>query len=170
MPEGQADDAAPTRPATVSAYDKALRILNAAGQTRVGLSRRLLRAGYEEADIEQACVQLEAHGYLDDRGFAASRLRRRVQQGRGARLIAAELRQKGVSPEVIDGVLADRDEEAEVERAMDLAARLVARKADEPPAQRRDHVMAALVRRGYPAGLARRALEQANRVEAEAGS
>ena len=161
MPAEQRQAAGPTG----SAYDKGIRILNAAGQTRAGLVRRLSRAGYEEAEVRQACDQLEAHGYLDDRNFAASRLRRRQQQGRGARLIAAELRQKGVSPEVIDEVLSERDEEAEIARAMELAAKLVARRADEPPARRRDHVMAALVRRGYPAGLARRALEAANRVE-----
>jgi regulatory protein len=160
---GRENGAAPAVP-QVSAYEKALRILNAAAQSRSGLSRRLLRAGYDEAEVEAACDELESHGYVDDRGFAASRLRRRVQQGRGARLIAAELRHKGVRPEVIDEVLGERDEEVEVERAMELAARLVARKADEAPAQRRNHVLAALVRRGYPPGLARRALEQANRV------
>jgi regulatory protein len=145
----------------IGAYEKGLRILNAAGQTRAGLARRLARAGYEEAEVMEACNQLEAHGYLDDRGFAASRLRRRQAQGRGARLIAAELRQKGVPPEVIDEALAGRDEEIEVARAMELAAKLVARRAGEPPGQRRDHVLAALVRRGYPPGVARRALQRA---------
>ncbi|HEV3233922.1 MAG TPA: RecX family transcriptional regulator [Candidatus Dormibacteraeota bacterium] len=163
MTGGGEPEAAPGGTPAVNAYEKGLRILNAAGQTRLGLARRLSRAGYGETEVEEACAQLEAHGYLDDRGFAASRLRRRQQQGRGARLIAAELRQKGVSPDVIDDVLADRDEEAEVERAMELAVRMVARRASEPPAKRRDHVMAALVRRGYPASVARRALEAANR-------
>lgn len=151
--------------AAVSAYEKALRILTAAGQTRAGMARRLERAGYDADEIEDACAQLQALGYLDDRSFAASRVRRRQQQGRGARLIAAELRQKGVSPDVIDDALAGRDEQVEVRRAGELAIRLAARRAAEPPAQRRDHVLAALVRRGYPIGIARQAFELALRDE-----
>jgi regulatory protein len=147
---------------TGAAYDKALRILNAAGQTRSGLERRLARADLDPDTIADVVGRLQSAGYVDDTAFARSRLRRRQEQGRGARLIAAELRQKGISPEVIDEVLADRDEDVEVARAGELAVKLVARKAGESPAKRRDHVMAALVRRGYPAGVARRALELAN--------
>lgn len=145
-----------------AAYDKAIRVLNAAGQTKAGLERRLARAGFEPEAITGAVTRLQSAGYVDDTAFARSRLRRRQEQGRGARLIAAELRQKGIAPEVIDEVLGDRDEDVEVARARELAVKLVARKAGESPAKRRDHVMAALVRRGYPAGVARQALELAN--------
>jgi regulatory protein len=127
----------------------------------------LERAGYLAEEIEEACARLEADGYLDDMAFATSRLRRRQEQGRGARVIAAELRQKGVAPEVIDTVLAERDEDVEVARAQVLAAKLVRQRAGEPPAQRRDHVLGALLRRGYTHWVARRALEIANRGEAE---
>ena len=125
------------------------------------MTRRLRRAGYEEREIADTCDQLESVGYMNDSAFAQSLMRRRAQQGRGARVIAAELRQKGVEPAIIDELLADRDQDAEQDRASELAAKLVERKSSESPAKMRDHVLGALVRRGYPHVVAREALNRA---------
>jgi len=128
-------------------------VLTAAGQTRAGLARRLARAGYTGRAVEEACRRLTDLGYLDDRRFAASRARRRLDQGRGVRLVAAELRQKGVEADVIDEVLGMVDPDDQLVRARALAEKLLG-------ARGRERTMAALVRRGYSPRIARRAVEE----------
>jgi regulatory protein len=143
------------------AVEKALRILNAAGQTRSGLARKLTRAGYARATVEAACDRLEAMGYVDDRAYAEAALRRRQQQGRGLKVIGAELRHKGIEPELIDELLGEVKTEDEVQRAAELAVKLLRRHQGEPATSRREKVMGTLMRRGYAPWVARKALEAA---------
>jgi regulatory protein len=139
--------------------EKALRVLNAAAQTRSGLARKLHRAGYGPVAVETACDRVEALGYVDDRAFAEAALRRRQQQGRGLKVIGAELRHKGIDPELIDEVLGEVNLEDEVQRAAELAVKLLQRHQGEPVVRRRERVLGTLVRRGYTPWVARKALE-----------
>ena len=141
-----------------AAYEKALRILKAAAQTRAGLGRRLSRAGYDDDTVAGVCARLVEVGYLDDRAYAESALSRRRRQGRGARLVASELRHKGIDPGVIQDLLGSVDETEELERATALAAQMLARRAAEEPRLRRERIMGTLARRGYSQGVARRAV------------
>jgi regulatory protein len=141
--------------------EKAIRILNGAAQTRSGLARKLRRAGYGPAAVETAGDRVEAMGYVDDRAYAEAALRRRQEQGRGVRVIGAELRHKGIDPELIDEVLGEVNAEDEVERAAELAVKLLQRHAGEPAVRRRERVLGTLVRRGYTPWVARKALETA---------
>jgi regulatory protein len=143
------------------AVEKALRVLNAAGQTRSGLARKLSRAGYAPASVEAACDRVEAMGYIDDRAYAEAALQRRQQQGRGLKVIAAELRHKGIAPELIDEVLQQVKPEDEVQKAVELAVKLLQRHRGEPAVRRREKVMGTLMRRGYAPWVARKALEAA---------
>lgn len=143
------------------ALEKALRILNAAGQTRSGLARKLSRAGYTAAAVDAACDRVEAMGYVDDRAYAEASLRRRQQQGRGLKVIAAELRHKGVDPDLIDDVLKDVKSEDEVQRAAELAVKLLQRHEGEPAVRAREKVMGTLMRRGYAPWVAKKAVEAA---------
>jgi regulatory protein len=150
------------------AVEKALRVLNAASQTRSGLSRRLGRAGYSPPTVSEACDRVEAMGYVDDRAYAEATLARRQRQGRGIKVIAAELRHKGIDTDLVDEILGDLSVDDEVSRAAELAAKLLRRHGDEPLVRQREHVMGGLVRRGYAPWVARRALDRASAVDAEA--
>ena len=97
---------------------------------------------------------------MNDRAFAAAAMRKRQQQGRGLKVIAAELRHKGIEPEIIDDLVAEVSTEDEVERASGLAVKLLQRHAEEPTVRRRERVMGALMRRGYAPWVARKALEK----------
>ena len=143
------------------AVEKALRVLNAAAQTRSGLARKLSRTGYSPAAVEAACDRVEAMGYVDDRAYAEAALRRRQQQGRGLKVIGAELRHKGIDSELIEELLGEVKSEDEVRRAAELAVKLLQRHAGEPAARQREKVMGTLMRRGYASWVARKALEAA---------
>src|SRR5579859_2504191 len=92
-----------------AAVEKAVRVLNAASQTRTGLSRKLHRDGYSDAAVEAACSRMEALGYVNDRAYADATIQKRQHQGRGVKVIAAELRHKGIDPEMIDEILGEVD-------------------------------------------------------------
>jgi regulatory protein len=109
--------------------------------------------------VETACDRVEALGYVDDRAFAEAALRRRQQQGRGLKVIGAELRHKGIDPELIDEVLGEVQLEDEVQRAAELAVTLLQRHQGEPVVRQRERVLGTLVRRGYTPWVARKALE-----------
>jgi regulatory protein len=144
------------------AVEKALRVLNAASQTRSGLSRKLRQAGYSAFAVDQACDRLETMGYVNDRAYAEATLSKRRRQGRGVKVISSELRHKGIDSELIDEILGELSVDDEIDRAAELAGKLLSRHGDEPWVRRREHVMGGLVRRGYPPWVAKRALEKAS--------
>jgi regulatory protein len=103
---------APREPRTESppdasaALDIAVRFLGTRPRTRWELERRLRRAGVEDA------AEL---GYLDDGAFARWWGEQRDRHSpRGRRMIEAELRQRGVPRDVLEGF---RDEHAAPERS-----------------------------------------------------
>jgi regulatory protein len=167
MPRTQRVDLDPADPANdvTAAVAKAIRVLNAASQTRSGLSRKLTRAGYSAPMVKEACDRLEAMGYVNDRAFVQDTISKRQRQGRGAKLIASELRHKGIDNELIDEILTRLKVEDEVERAAEVAAELLRRHHDEPLVRQREHVTDGLLRRGYAPWVARKALDNASELD-----
>lgn len=151
----------PSTPKDVeAAVDKAVRILNAAAQTRAGLERKLARAGFAPATVEAACDRVEAMGYVNDRAYAEATVNRRQEQGRGVRVIASELRQKGIDRALVDELMGKVSVEEQVDGATELARKLLLRNPDQP--RQREKVTGALMRRGYAPWVARKALERAS--------
>lgn len=109
------------------------------------LRLRLRRRGFEPEAVEAAITRLGELGYLDDRAFATFWIEnRRQHRPRSARLITAELRQKGVSTESID--LGDWDE---AEAARDAAERWLRGHRGGDPATRERRLGQFLSRRGF---------------------
>jgi regulatory protein len=130
----------------------------------VRIRSRLRRLGYTETATNSAVTRVVQLGYVNDAAFAASRLSRRMAGGRGRRLIAAELRQRGIGDEIIGDLLAGIDLDEELEHATEAARRLIHAHREDSPAHGRDLVLAALVRRGYTPGLARTAYRAATAI------
>ena len=133
-----------------AAYAEAVRRLARQPQSRAALALTLARLGYAEDAVRGALERVEADGYLDDREFAASLVRRRAQ-GRGHALIAQELRAKGI--EDPDAAAALAHVEPENERALNLGRALLARKRPANPEELRAIVAPRLSRRGFSSGL-----------------
>ncbi len=143
------------------ALQDALRLLNERPRSTAEVRERLIRRGYEAAQAEAVLSRLTALGLLDDRAFARVWVEnRQTFRPRGRSALAAELRQKGLPPEVIAEALAEATEEDESAQALALArerARAL-RGLDRPAFFRR--LQGYLARRGFPAEAVRRVVRQ----------
>ncbi|MFN2462381.1 MAG: regulatory protein RecX [Candidatus Dormibacteria bacterium] len=148
-----------------AAFEKAVRVLNAASQTRARLYAKLIRAGYSAEAAEGACARALALGYVNDGAYARSVVERRVQQGRGRAVISRELAHKGLDGETVFEAMVMVDPETEFASARELASRLNRRHAGVTPERRRQKVLAALARRGFSGGVSRAAFEACERAE-----
>jgi regulatory protein len=136
------------------AKDAALRLLAVRARSRRELERRLERRGFAERDIAAALDRLSEAGLVDDAAFAAAYAESRAGRGADSRVIAAELRERGVAPK-----LAERAAEAAVpvderaERCLEVASARLARMEGLAPEVRFRRLAAYLDRRGYPPDL-----------------
>jgi regulatory protein len=146
MPLGREKAAPAPATAIAVAYDQ----LAARDHSSLELRRKLARRGFDDAAIDAAVDELAAHGFVDDRRFAADYAEYRVRKGFGPLRIRAELRERGITDDVVAAVVADDDDrwrERLVEAAMGKFGR--------PPTDRRDMGRQArfLEQRGFPVSL-----------------
>jgi regulatory protein len=108
--------------------------------------------GYLEAAVDAALKRAEGDGYLNDREYAASLVRRRVR-GRGHALIAQELRAKGIDESAAAPALATVDAEVEAEQALALGRSLLAQRRPIDAQALTAYIGPRLSRRGFSSGL-----------------
>jgi regulatory protein len=150
---GDPDDA-PGDPETV-ARAICLRALTGTAKTRKQLAELLAKRGIPDDAATAVLDRFTEVGLIDDAAFARAWVNSR-QAGRGLarRALGAELRAKGVDPEVTAAAL----EEVDPQDEWDAARRLVARRLpsmqrlDRQTAERR--LVGMLARKGYGGGLA----------------
>jgi len=126
------------------------------------LARKLRERGWEgpvEPPLDALVERMARLGYVDDRAFASARAAALSRRGYGAGRVEAALRAAGIAPEDAAGareIAADGAWEA----ALRFAERrklgpFAAARADRPA---RAKALAAMLRAGHPARLARRIL------------
>lgn len=145
----------------------ALRILNGADQSSVGLHRRLVRRGFSVTTADQTVAAMASRGYIDDPALARAVAGRRLRDGYGRVRLAADLRHRGLQDEVIADVLTDVDPATEREGLRRAAQRLGGPRVGEDTAHHRARIGAALQRRGHPVGHILSILRELGSVEAE---
>jgi regulatory protein len=132
-----------------------LRALTGAPKTRQQLAELLATRGVPDEAAETVLDRFTEVGLIDDAAFARAWVNSR-QSGRGLarRALSAELRAKGVDPEVAAEAVAEVDDEDERAAARRLVERRAAamRRLDRATATRR--LMGMLARKGYSGGLA----------------
>ena len=134
------------------AYVEAIKRLARQPQSRAALRQRLLTLGYVDVAVDAALDRAEGDGYLNDREFAASLVRRRTK-GRGHALIAQELRAKGIDEAAAGPALAAVDAEVEAEQALALGRSLVANRRLADAEGLTAYIGPRLSRRGFSSGL-----------------
>jgi regulatory protein len=153
------------RPATVQSMRRALQ-------------QRARKKGVSLEDIgetiDDVVRRLVEVGLVDDRAFAASRVKRLERSGRSSRAIAAHLAAKGVSSDIARDALStrERDGDAELDAALVLAkkrrigpfARESETRVDDPIARRKE--LGIFARAGFDRAVAERAL-RLDRAEAD---
>jgi regulatory protein len=136
-----------------AAYAEAVKRLARQPQSRAALGEKLTRAGFVEEAVRVALDRAEADGYLNDREYAASLVRRRAPS-RGHALIAQELRARGIDDSAAEPALAQVDPDAELEGALSIGRRLLAQKQPADAEALVNYLAPRLARRGFTSGLA----------------
>jgi regulatory protein len=139
-----------------------LRALTGAPKTRQQLADLLVQRGVPDDAAETVLDRFVEVGLIDDAAFARAWVSSR-QAGRGLarRALSAELRAKGVEPEVAAeavGEVDDEDERAAARRLVERRMRAMHR-LDRATATRR--LMGMLARKGYNGGLAAAVIREA---------
>ncbi|MFF5171075.1 regulatory protein RecX [Micromonospora sp. NPDC000089] len=158
--EPEATPAAPRDEAEV-AREICLRQLAVRPRTRAELAGALAKKGISDEVSAQVLDRYDEVGIIDDAAFARAWVSSR-HNGRGLarRALANELRQRGVDGEVASEALGELDEETEAETARALVDRKLRTTRGEPDAVFR-RLVGMLARKGYPPGVAIRAVKDA---------
>lgn len=90
------------------AWNKAIQLLSRREYSFKELSQKLARSS-EGADIASVLNRLEEEGYLSDHRFCESFVRMRVGQGHGLIRIRFDLKQKGITSELLNRCLDELD-------------------------------------------------------------
>lgn len=149
-----------------SAFDAALRLLGTRARSVAEIRERLARRDFDEAEIENVIVRLQAHRVLDDREFAQEWVRSR-RGNRGAAALRQELARKGIDRELVDEVLDGLGGSQQLDEATVLAAKRIAAASPallgDPDGRRKleQRALAALARRGFDSETARDAVARA---------
>ena len=139
-----------------------LRLLSAAPRTRAQLADALRRRGVPEEAAATVLTRFAEVGLIDDAMFAQAWVETRHQgRGLGRRALSAELGRRGVDQADIDAAVARLTPETELATARALVDRKLASTAGQPAQARIRRLAGMLARRGYPPGVAYRAVREA---------
>ena len=139
-----------------------LRRLTRAPQSRAQLAQALAARNIPEPVAEAVLDRMTEVGLVNDAEFAAMFVRsRRTTRGLAPRVLAQELRRKGIDEELIraelDGI--DRDDDRALAEA--LVARRVPQMGNLAPEARSRRLVGMLLRKGFPPGMAFEVVRQA---------
>ncbi|MGC5017744.1 regulatory protein RecX [Micromonospora sp. DT47] len=156
-------EAAPTPPRDEAelAREICLRQLAVRPRTRAELAGALAKKGISDEVSAEVLDRYDEVGIIDDAAFARAWVSsRHAGRGLARRALANELRQRGVDGEVASEALGELDEETEAETARALVERKLRTTRGEPDAVFR-RLVGMLARKGYPPGVAIRAVKDA---------
>lgn len=150
----------PKPPSEERARELCLAAMERRMRSRYELRAILRRKRIPEEMGEPVLDRLTEVGLINDEEFARLFVTERQRsRPRGRRGLVAELRKRGIDPEIIDLVL---DEEDEVEEPVEVARRAVAAKlralSGKPAAERKRKAEGFLLRRGFNYEVIREAL------------
>jgi len=136
---------------TEVAYLKGLRFLGVRSRSEAEIQRKLSEQGFEPAVVEATLQRLKKNGYIGDEKFAKEWVENRSTfRPRGRRLMALELRQKGVPGDAIEKALAETSDESSL--AYQSAVKYARRLAGSDWETFRKRLGAYLMRRGFSYG------------------
>ena len=120
----------------------------------------LARKGFAEPAVDAAIERLTGWGYLNDGDFARRWVENRAEhRPRGTRLLAQELRHKGIDRELIGETLEEADID-ELAAALQAGERKAQSYAKLEPAVARRRLSGFLARRGFNGAVVRQATDQ----------
>ncbi len=157
-PEGR-DEGPPADPVAV-AREIALRQLTVRARTRSELERAMASRGVPPEAAEQVLERFTELHLVDDADFARSWAASAERRLRSTRVVAQELRTKGVDAETISATLAEVSPDADYRSALALGRKKAGslRGLDRQVGYRR--LAGALARRGFSSDVVRRVVAE----------
>jgi regulatory protein len=133
------------------AYQRGLRFLGYRSRSEAEIQRKLSEQGFEESVVAATIQRLKNNGFLGDEQFARDWVENRSTfRPRSKRMLALELRQKGVGEEEIQKALAETGDEENL--AYQSASKYAHRLAGLDWETFRKRLGAYLMRRGFSYG------------------
>jgi regulatory protein len=144
------------------ALDRALHFLGSRPRSEREIRIRLTRAGVGPELLDRVVDRLRQHGLVDDAAFARYWIDNRERfSPRGARAIKAELRQKGLTAEVISEEVDEAESVDEEAGARGVALKQARRFATLDHRTFRQKLWAVLARRGFDFDAINPAIDEA---------
>jgi regulatory protein len=149
------------------AYRVAIVMLERKARTTAELSKALKLKGYVPEVVAGCLERLQARGMVDDSAYAKRFTEQRaVGQSKGRMLIKQELLQRGVGREDAEQAVGELDGQIELESAIALARKRWSNiKGNDR--ERKQKLMAMLMRRGFPSAVVRSAMQQVTSESAD---
>lgn len=133
------------------AYQRGLRFLSYRPRSEAEIQRKLTEQGFESGVVEAAIQRMKESGFLGDNQFARDWVENRSTfRPRSKRLLAMELRQKGVAEEAIQQALSETGDDETL--ALQSAVKYAHRLAGTDWETFRKRLGAYLLRRGFSYG------------------
>lgn len=136
--------------------------------TRSAKTERQLREVLQKREIPQELIDWAigdflAAGLIDDESYAKGFLAARLAKGKAVKLVARELRQKGVADPIIEEVCSAVSAQEQQDLADELARRRIVRMAALAPDVRYRRLSGFLMRRGFPSAVVSAAVRAAEK-------
>lgn len=132
----------------------ALRLLDRRDLTAGELTQRLLAKQVPPETAQQVVTRFLQVGLINDERYAEQfTAARQANRGLARRVVAQELRRKGIDPDVVEAATAVIDRDAERATAVELAQRRVQRLSGLPREVQYRRLGGFLARKGYDASL-----------------
>lgn len=126
------------------------------------IENKLIRNRYSSEIVAQVLLKLENENLINDAEFSVQWIRYRQNMNYGPARIATELRQKGVSEDDTKRAMIALEDSDYDHNALELAKKAWSRiRTHDNPYINRQKVIAALIRKGYHWGQAKKACEMA---------
>ena len=133
------------------ALDNAWALVSIRQRSKEELKEKLEKKGYAPLSVQNAVEKLHGMNYIDDAKFAKSWVESRIRQGKGPFIIRFELKEKGISPEIIADVM-NYDEDTlklEFDALKTLALKKLEKLKTAPPREQAGKLMGYLASRGF---------------------
>ncbi len=124
-------------------------------------------AKFDKQIFDQVLDKLRNYGYVDDTKFVAWWVEQRnVHRPRGVSILMSELRDKGISAQILKKLLQEEpesvaaDSENQLAGAQKIVAKLAVRLTKYPKPDQKQKLIQALLRRGFGYDLVRRVVDE----------
>ena len=142
-------------------YNKALRFLSFRPRSEKEISDKLKTQKASPVIIEKVISKLKEQKFLNDEEFAKWWIEQRTTfKPRSLRLIKLELRQKGISKEIIESRIINQESRGDLERAKELVKKRIEKFRDLSKKEIYQKLGSYLARRGFDWETIKQAIDE----------